>query len=63
MTDRELLEQINNRLNTLESQLGKFIANTEANFTRVFDEFNLVYKRIENLDGRLDLEIQELVGV
>jgi hypothetical protein len=60
MTDRELLEKF-------YAEFSDFRTTTEANFTRVFDNLirieNYLEKRFDNMDGRIDLVHQELVGV
>jgi len=63
MTDRELLEQINGRLDKLESLVTAFIQNTESNFSRVFERLDRFDRQFENLDARIDLVMQELIGV
>jgi hypothetical protein len=53
MTNRELLEQINQRLSV-------FIVSTKDNFRRVFEDPGA---DIENIDRRIDFVMKEFVSV
>jgi len=59
MTDRELLEKIVTRLDKLDNRLSDFIATTEINFERLFNENRLIQAKLDNVIAQVKLNDED----
>ena len=66
MTDRELFEKIVTRLDKLDARIDKiddrltgFIANTEINFERLFNENPLIQAKLDNVIAQMKLNDED----